>query len=129
MKYMEILIWGDNMKRQISISILLAILVIALTWIYIRFANDTQLHDNGVLTKENKQENALEISQEYVSFQYYIKDDDGRLVVYETKTQSIYAQTSIETDTLPEEIQDHLDTGIFFQTEEELYNFLESYSS
>ena len=126
---MEILIWGDNMKRQISISILLAILVIALTWLYIRFSNDTQLHDNGVLTNENEQENALEISQDYVAFQYYIKDDNGRLVVYETKTQAVYAQTGIETDTLPAEIKTELSTGIFFQTEEDLYNFLESYSS
>lgn len=126
---MEILIWGDNMKRQISISILLAILVIALTWLYIKFSNDTQLHDNGVLTKENQQENAMEISQEYEVFSYYIKDDDGRLVVYDTKTQSIFAQTGIETDTLPVELQSELDTGLFFQTEEDLYNFLESYSS
>lgn len=126
---MEILIWGDNMKRQISISILLAILVIALTWLYIRFSNDTQLHNNGVLTEENKQENALEISQEYMDYEFYIKDDHGRLVVYETKTQTLYAQTGIETDTLPMEIQSELNTGLFFQTEEELYNFLESYSS
>jgi len=117
------------MKRQISISILLAILVIALTWLYIKFSNDTQLHDNGVLTKENKQENALEISQEYVSFEYYIKDDNGRLVVYEAKTQAVYAQTGIETNALPMELQSNLDTGIFFQSEEDLYNFLESYSS
>lgn len=126
---MEILIWGDNMKRQISISILLAILVIALTWLYIRFSNETQLHENGVLTKENQQENALEISQNYVLFQYYIKDDNGRLVVYETKTQTVYAQTGIETDILPMEIQSKLETGLFFESEEDLYNFLESYSS
>ena len=129
MEYMEILIWGDNMKRQISISILLAILVIALTWLYIRFSNETQLHENGVLTKENQQENALEISQNYVLFQYYIKDDNGRLVVYETKTQTVYAQTGIETDILPMEIQSKLETGLFFESEEDLYNFLESYSS
>ena len=126
---MEILVWGDNMKRQISISILLAILVIALTWLYIRFSNETQLHENGVLTKENQQEDALEISQDYMVFQYYIKDDNGRLVVYETKTQAIYAQTGIETDVLPMEIQAELETGLFFESEEDLYNFLESYSS
>jgi len=119
------------MKRQISISIILAILVIALTWLYIKFSNDTQLNDKGVLTKENQTEteNSLAISQTYVSYIYYIKDDDGRLVVYEAKTQNVYAQTGIETDTLPLEIQLHLDTGIFFESEEDLYNFLESYSS
>ncbi len=119
------------MKRQISISIFLAILVIVLAWLYIKFSNDTQLHDNGVLTEDysNDNSNSLVISQEYINYQYYIKDEDGRLVVYETKTQDIYAQTGIETETLPVEIQSKLETGIFFQTEEDLYNFLESYSS
>jgi hypothetical protein len=118
------------MKRQISISIILAILVIALAWLYIKFSNDTQLNDKGVLTKEqNETENAIEISQTYISYPYYIKDDNGRLVVYEAKTQNIYAQTGIETNTLPAEIQLHLDVGIFFENEEDLYNFLESYSS
>ena len=118
------------MKRQISISIILAILVIALAWLYIKFSNDTQLNDKGVLTKEQTEtDNAIEISQTYISYPYYIKDDNGRLVVYEAKTQSIYAQTGIETSTLPVEIQLHLDAGIFFENEEDLYNFLESYSS
>ena len=116
-----------NMKRQISISIFLAILVIALAWLYIKFSNDTQLNDKGVLTEEEEQ--AQEISQEYVSYQFYIKNEDGRLVVYETETQKTYAQTGIESETLPVEIQSELDTGIFFQTEADLYNFLESYSS
>lgn len=119
------------MKRQIGISIILAILVIALAWLYIKFSNDTQLNDKGVLTKENEAatEHSLAISQTYVSYPYYIKDDDGRLVVYEAKTQNVFAQTGIETDSLPKEIQLHLDAGIFFETEEDLYNFLESYSS
>ena len=117
------------MKRQISISIFLAILVIALAWLYIRFSNETKLNDNGVLTEESENEHSLAISQEYISYQFYIKDDDGRLVVYETKTQNVYAQTGIETHSLPKDIQSNLETGIFFQTEAELYNFLESYSS
>ena len=119
------------MKRQISISICLAIIVIALAWLYIKFSNDTQLHENGVLTKENEihTEDSVVLSQEYISCQFYIKEEDGRLVVYEAKTQDLFAQTGIETDILPADIQDKLKTGIFFQNESELYNFLESYSS
>lgn len=115
------------MKRQISISIFLAILVIALAWLYIKFSNDTQLNDKGVLTEEEEQ--VQEISQEYISYQFYIKDEDGRLVVYEAQTQELFAQTGIESETLPMELQSELNTGLFFQTESDLYNFLESYSS
>ena len=118
------------MKRQISISIFLAIVVILLALLYIKFSNDTQLNDNGVLTEENiQEEQSLEISQEYITYQFYVKDDHGRLVVYDVKTQNIYAQTGIQTKTLPLEVQQELNAGIYFKTESELYNFLESYSS
>lgn len=126
---MEILTGGDNMKRQVSISIFLAIVVIILAWMYVKFSNENELNKNGVLTEENENESALPISQTYISYQFYIKDDNGRLVVYEVKTQEIYAQTGIETKTLPVSLQEKLDAGIYFQTESELYNFLESYSS
>ena len=128
---MEILVWGDNMKRQINISIFLAIIVILLALLYIKFSNDTQQNNHGVLTEESDQKdnNSLEISQEYISYEFYVKDDNGRLVVYETKTQNIYAQTAIQTKMLPLEIQQELQAGIYFKSETELYNFLESYSS
>ena len=127
---MEILIWGDNMKRQISVSIFLAILVIALAWLYIKFNNETKPKEN-VITTENdvSKENAVTISQEYISSKYYIKAEYGRVVVYESKSQEVYMETSIEVKLLPRDLQERIETGIFFQTDAELYDFLESYSS
>lgn len=127
---MEILIWGDNMKRQVSVSIFLAIMVILLAWLYIKFNNETQPKKEKITTENDvSKEQSVTISQEYISCPYYIKEEYGRLVVYESKNQEIYMETSIETYTLPTEIKEKLETGIFFQTEEELYDFLESYSS
>ena len=118
------------MKRQVSVSIFLAVLVIVLAWMYIKFSNETRIEEN-VITTENdvSKEQSVTISQEYTSYPYYIKVEDGRLVVFETKNQSIYMETSIEISTLPQEIQENLEAGIFFQNEGELYDFLESYSS
>ena len=127
---MEILIWGDNMKRQISVSIFLAILLIALTWLYIKFSNETVPKENKIQTEnELIKDEAITISQEHISSLYYIKEIDGRLVVYESKNHVLFMETSIEKSTLPMEIQDKLDLGIYFQTEAQLYDFLESYSS
>ena len=119
-----------NMKRQVSVSIFLAILVIALTWLYIKFNNETKIEEN-VITTENdvSKEESVTISQQYSTCPYYIKVEDGRLIVYESKTQEIFMETSIEIHTLPDEIIEKLETGIFFATEGELYDFLESYSS
>jgi len=127
---MEILIWGDNMKRQVSVSIFLAILVIALAWLYIKFNNETQPKNQNITTENDvSKEESITISQEYLTCPYYIKAEYGRLVVYLSKTQEIYMETAIELDVLPLDIQEKIDSGIFFQTEQELYDFLESYSS
>ena len=126
---MEILIWGDNMKRQINISIFLAILLVVMVWLYIKFYNETKLPEDRNSTEMSMEEDAITISQEYVSYMFYIKESYGRIVVYDTKNQTVYMETSIVTETLPTDIQTELKTGIYFKTEVELYDFLESYSS
>ena len=119
-----------NMKRQISVSVFLAILVIVLTWLYIKYNNETEPKEIQIETEnEISKEESITISQEYLSCLYYIKEIDGRLVVYEAKNHAVFMETSIETFTLPVEIREKLDAGIYFQTEAELYDFLESYSS
>lgn len=128
---MEILIWGDNMKRQISISIIFAIFLIILVWMYIKFYNENGLADPKISTEissENEEEN-IPISKEYQSFKFYIRDEQGKVVVYTMKNNKFYMETGIFTYTLPAEIQTKLLAGIFFETEVELYDFLESYSS
>jgi hypothetical protein len=127
---MEILIWGDNMKRQVSVSIFLAIVLISLAWLYIKFSNETSPKEN-VITTENdvSKESSVPMSQEYISCKYYLKDEQGKLVVYENKNHEIYMETSIEIELLPESLKEALKTGVFFQTDAELYDFLESYSS
>lgn len=127
---MEILIWGDDMKRQVSVSIFLAVLVIALAWLYIKFSNETRVENERITTENDiSKEQAVTISQDYVAYPFYIKSEYGRLVVFETKNGNVYMETGIETYYLPSEIQEKVKTGIFFQTEGELYDFLESYSS
>ena len=89
------------------------------------------INKSAGITTENNVSNdpSVTISQEYVYYMYYIKVVDGRLVVFENKNQSIFMETSIEFSTLSKELQEKIETGIFFQTESQLYDFLESYSS
>jgi len=120
------------MKRQISISIFLAIIVILLAFLYIKFFNANKAEEKGAneqLIDIVTEHPAITISQEYMTYPFYIKEENGRLVVYRTQTQEYYMETGIEIHDLPQEIQEKLEFGIFFQTENELYNFLESYSS
>ena len=119
-------------KHQISISILLSIFVLVLAIIFIRFYNDSQQEENYNSTEEiiqNTKSDSIVANQEYISYMYYIKDDCGRLTVYLAKTEEIYMQTGIETRMLSKELQEKIIEGIFFETDAQLYDFLESYSS
>ena len=74
-------------------------------------------------------EDAIIINKEYVTYYFYLKNDEGSVCVYDVKTQTLYMDTGIKAKSLPTEIQHELESGIFFATEEELFDFLENYSS
>ncbi|MBR4026027.1 MAG: hypothetical protein IKJ01_00530 [Lachnospiraceae bacterium] len=120
------------MKRQISICIFLAIIVILLSLLFIKF-NNTRIEYNKqqeLLNTQNvQQQESIRISQPYTQYMFYILNENGQLVVYDTKTNNLYMETGIRTDYLPEEVQKEIKEGLFFQTESDLYDFLESYSS
>jgi len=127
---MEILIWGDNMKRQISISIFLAILLIIMVWLYIKVYNERKpIAEEMRIEQEMTKEKAIESSKEYEKYAYYVIDENGRVVVYSASNKKIFMETGIETFLLPSIIQEKLEEGIFFETAEKLYDFLENYSS
>ena len=127
---LEILIWGDNMKRQISISILFAILLIIMVWFYIKTYNERKpIADDNTTEQSVIKDEAVEISKEHENYIYYAKDEDGRVVIYSANNEKIIMETGIETFSLPDIIQEKLKNGIFFETEQKMYDFLENYSS
>lgn len=127
---MEILIWGDNMKKQISISIFLSILVMILAWIYIIVNNETKQMENDFTTEnEVSNEQSIVISKEQKNYKYFLKVVDGKIVVFDAKSKKVYLETSIEEHSLPSDVKERLKSGIFFITDGELYDFLENYSS
>ena len=127
---LEILIWGDNMKRQISISILFAILLIIMVWFYIKTYNERKpIVDDNTTEQSVIKDEAVEISKEHENYIYYAKDEDGRVVIYSANNEKIIMETGIETFSLPDIIQEKLKNGIFFETEQKMYDFLENYSS
>ena len=83
--------------------------------------------------RETKQEESIspsvETNKELTYYKYMIYQDGERLTVYESDSTTIYMQTDIMVAQLPEDVREQLDLGIGIRTEEELYDFLESYSS
>ena len=61
--------------------------------------------------------------------QFFIIEEDGYLVIYNQITSERYDNTSIYVKDLPERLQKELESGLYFYNEQELYDFLENYSS
>ena len=68
-------------------------------------------------------------SGNYEPMHFFIVSKDNKLVVYYEDMETVYLTTEIFTDTLPENVRLEILNKKYFESEEELYNFLESYSS
>lgn len=62
-------------------------------------------------------------------YKYLVLNDEGYLSVYMNDTDTLYMYTDIKTSELPAELQEEVQHGKPFGELEELYRFLESYSS
>lgn len=60
---------------------------------------------------------------------FYLSELDGYLIVYREDKKTVYEYTSIEMDGLPENVAKEIRNGKTIRTAEELYGFLENYSS
>ena len=60
---------------------------------------------------------------------YKLVVTDGCLQVYVAETGTLYMETAIAYDLLPERVQMQIDEGKYFESEEALLEFLENYSS
>lgn len=76
--------------------------------------------------KELKTRESLAV---YESYAYVIKQKDGILVVYQSDGITEFFETNIRIRDLNEDMVKKLENGIRFSDDQELYAFLESYSS
>lgn len=60
---------------------------------------------------------------------YYLTEEDGLVQVYEGDKETLYEPTQISVDQLPENLQQEIKAGKYLDSEEDLYNFLENYST
>ena len=85
-------------------------------------------------TGETVQEDQIVINQEQVEpagtkEKYYLVSEDGFLLVFGKGKNEICLYTHIPISDFPGEEQDKLREGIWFEEMEEIYHYLESYTS
>lgn len=62
-------------------------------------------------------------------YQFVICEEDGYLIVYCADRETVYETTDISMEDLPLKLRQEVREGKLMYSEQELYNFLESYSS
>ena len=64
-----------------------------------------------------------------VPYAYVLLPEDGFVAVYQADRETLYATTGILLENLPDNLQEEIQDGKIIDSEEQLYNFLENYSS
>ena len=100
--------------------------------------SQTDEGQDGTVSKTAREEDSSETDGEnetvesgnvYESPKFYLKQSGEYLVVYVAATDEVYFETDIPAADLPADLQEEVKEGIDFYDLEDLYSFLESYSS
>lgn len=98
-----------------------------------KFADDAaSKSDTDAVSEEEPREASSDpssVQAETESYAYYLVEEFGYVNIYLADKESIYEYTDITIDSLPENLQLEICTGKGIADEQELYDFLENYSS
>lgn len=86
-------------------------------------------HEAKAELAKQKQESVTAQGEASKNEGYYICGLHGYIVVYLNDKKTIFEVTNIALTHLPKELQEEIKDGKYVETEEELYGFLENYSS
>ena len=78
---------------------------------------------------ENKVTLRKTYNKDLVEYQFFLKSQNGKIVIYFGDQKTVYEYTEVAVDHLTQYEQIKLEEGIFVKDEEELYSILENYSS
>lgn len=87
--------------------------------------NRTEKASENTTTKD-KQE-TMAVAQ--TSNTYYLVLSEGRVCIYRGDDRIFYDYAVVNLDIMPEEIKEQLKYGMYLSNEQELYDFLQTYSS
>lgn len=120
------------MRRKIGICLLVFIFLFLVTFGTGLFLTSTPDRENKYMNQpeqESQTEESILSSKEEAAFQYIVFSEEGKLIVYFSDGKTPFFNSGVSDEHLPEKWKKILPQGIRFQSEEELFEFLEAYSS
>jgi DNA primase catalytic subunit len=121
-----------NMKRKIGICLLLCIVFFGMlfgTGIAFRNRTNPKTQDIKQEEEETFTEESMLSSKEEHAFRYIVFSEEGKLMVYLEDGETLHFNSGVSDEHLPDVWKMQLEQGIRFESEEDLFEFLEAYSS
>lgn len=128
----SILYWENEKSNQIKVEKPVQVKE------YDSSEKSTQTFENNFLITEDRDNGIHSVKQEMNTRKrddswnekgFWMKEENGFLVIYDAESLQMYDETTIQLSDLPERLQLCIAEGIYFGNEQELYAFLENYSS
>lgn len=123
------------MKRKYCIGFFAAIFMIMILlevgyrWSY-QQRSDRQKENTTFLQEKTEPAEVLSVEGNVEkNSEYLLKELNGYVIVYLSDEKTVYEVTGISITELPKEVQNQIQEGIKFDSINELYAFLENYSS
>lgn len=92
-----------------------------------------QKQNDMLISRQKQEESVKEHTAESLKviepYDYVLLAEDGFVAVYQADRETLYATTGILLESLPENLRREIEDGKIIESEEQLYNFLENYSS
>lgn len=126
--------WVMILKKMTGICLLFVLTIAAALWIDTSYRDfeKPQTISADENSEEKSEENIEEMTQSMSTLsyaKYFLAEQEGKVVIYHSDKKTLCYETSIRVDHLPQEMKQAVKEGIAVETEEQLYEFLENYSS
>lgn len=131
------------MQRKYSISffVIIIALIMSASWAFYESNEMAKIRRN--IEEQQKEEareesrkkddstsvNGSDVEAQGPNSGYYLKAEDGYVVVYLFDQETVYEETTIPLDELDESLAQEIRQVKYLKSTEELYGFLENYSS
>lgn len=123
------------MRKKYSIGFIIVLLIVlvfvsgAFTFSY-DMARDKAREEKIEAFEKKNESHSVETDGEAAKVDYfYLCEEHGYITVYLSDKKTVFEYTSIDINDLPSDLMKEIKNGKYMEDIEELYSFLESYSS
>ena len=103
--------------------------IFVLVFLFIYFISYGAYHESSETQEKQLDECTVSDLEKFDTQGYYIYERNGYVVIYKNDKTTPYEYTNILFEELPEMLKQEIQNGKYLKNEEELYGFLENYTS